>query len=272
MIRFVVALPAEARPLIERYRLRRRANGPFPVYENDAAALIVSGVGRAKAAAATKCLHALAGGRAAAWLNVGIAGHGERPRGEAVLAHRIRDDASARNWYPPLLFDAPCASASVLTVARPLPGYPADWVLDMEAAAFYEAACRVATAELVQVLKVVSDNAAHPAARLRAKTVERLIGDALPLTDAVVAALRGLASALPCAPIDEAALVPFLERWHFTISERHQLRRLLERWRVLAPEQDPWCEALAQARHGAEVLRRVERKLRAQPVRLGNAS
>ena len=45
MIRFVVALPAEARPLIDRYRLRRRQPaGPFPIYETGSIALIVSGV------------------------------------------------------------------------------------------------------------------------------------------------------------------------------------------------------------------------------------
>lgn len=269
MIRFVVALPAEARPLIEHYRLSRRAHTPFPVYENGTAALIVSGVGRAKAAEATSCLRALTG-RGAAWLNVGIAGHGERALGEAVLAHRIRDHASTCNWYPPMLFHAPCASASVLTVEQPLPDYPEDWLVDMEAAGFYEAACGIVTAELVQVLKVVSDNVLHPTTQVRAKAVERLIGDALPVTDALVASLDELGSALPSAPIDEGALAPFLGRWHFTVSERYQLRRLLERWRVLAPEQDLWSEALTHAGHAGEVLRRLERELRSLPVCLGS--
>ncbi len=271
MIRFVVALPAEARPLIEHYRLRRRANAPFPVYENDSAALVVSGIGPDRAAAATSCLHALTGGRVTAWLNVGIAGHAERALGEAVLADRIRDHGSARSWYPPLLFDTRCASASVLTVSCPLPDYPEDWLVDMEASGFYEAACRVGTAELAQVLKVVSDNAAHPTTQIRAKTVERLIGDVLPLTETIVASLNELGCALPSAPIDDAALAPFLGRWHFTVSERHQLRRLLERWRVLAPARALWCEALSRVERGAEVLQHLERELRALPVRLGSA-
>ena len=75
MINIVVALPAEARPLLDHFRLRdKQHNTAFPIYRNTDMALIVSGPGKVAAAAATALL---AGNRdtpaTSAWLNVGIA-------------------------------------------------------------------------------------------------------------------------------------------------------------------------------------------------------
>jgi nucleoside phosphorylase len=188
LIRLVVALPAEARPLIRRYELARAAGGEFPVWRADGVALVVSGVGRHKAAAATAFLAAAEGpgegASEAAWLNVGIAGHRSLPLGEAVLAHKVVSAAGGRAWYPPLLFEPPCATAAVITVGRPETSYPEDRpetsypeeaAYDMEATGFCLAAARFASAELIQVVKVVSDNAAAPLDRLTAGGVEELI-------------------------------------------------------------------------------------------------
>jgi nucleoside phosphorylase len=179
LIRLVVALPAEARPLIRRYELARAAGGEFPVWRADGVALVVSGVGRHKAAAATAFLAAAEGpgegASEAAWLNVGIAGHRSLPLGEAVLAHKVVSAAGGRAWYPPLLFQPPCATATVITVDRPETSYPEEAAYDMEATGFCLAAARFASAELIQVVKVVSDNAAAPPDRLTAGGVEELI-------------------------------------------------------------------------------------------------
>jgi adenosylhomocysteine nucleosidase len=269
MIHFVVALPAEARALIEHYRLCRRPHTRFPVYASEAAALAVAGVGKRAAAEATACLQALTGApRTGIWLNVGIAGHRTRALAQAVLAHRIRDQSSARTWYPPLLFDVPCATENLLTVEQAWADYPQGWALDMEAAGFYPQACRFASAELVHVLKIISDNAANPFERIDAKIVARWIGEKLKLIDAIVGALRVLAAELPPAERPAAALVRFVGRWHFTVSQRHQLQRLLERWHALAPGTDPWCEELARAPQAAHALRNLEQRLRALPIRL----
>ena len=84
MIHFVVALPAEGKPLIDRYGLRRRTlRSDYPIYEGNDITLIVSGIGKVAAAAATACLHASTNDhRPGVWLNVGIAGHSQRPVGE----------------------------------------------------------------------------------------------------------------------------------------------------------------------------------------------
>ncbi|MFQ5792846.1 MAG: hypothetical protein ACE5JI_20450, partial [Acidobacteriota bacterium] len=143
MIRIVVALQAEARPLVSHYRLKAVA-GAFPLYQSEGLWLVVSGVGKTRAAAATANLHAAAGeGPGCAWINVGIAGHRERPVGEAILADKIVDGASGRRWYPPRLPGVPPPSASVLTVDHVEERFTGDWVYEMEAAGICAAASRL---------------------------------------------------------------------------------------------------------------------------------
>lgn len=63
----------------------------------------------------------------------------------------------------------------VTTVDRPETGYGEETIYEMEAAGFCAAAARLVSAELIQVIKVVSDNAAAPPSGLTAKRVEELI-------------------------------------------------------------------------------------------------
>ncbi len=193
MLRFVVALEAEARPIVERFRLARDADDrSFKVFRGEQRVLIVSGVGKVAAAAATAHLSATCGGeRDAVWLNVGVAGHGTRAVGEAVLAHKILDRASGRAWYPPQLFTgrafpAPFATDQVTTVDRPELEYTEPGAFDMEASGFYATACRFASAELVHCLKVVSDGPAAPVEKVTAEGVRGLIERVLPVVEALV--------------------------------------------------------------------------------------
>src|SRR5581483_8377565 len=119
MLRFVVALQSEARPLVERLGMKPFGEGPFPLYRGDEAWLIVSGHGKAASAAATAYLHLTAGGELGrVWLNVGLGGHGQRTLGEGVVAHKISDAASGAAWYPQLVIDSPSPTVPVLTVER----------------------------------------------------------------------------------------------------------------------------------------------------------
>jgi hypothetical protein len=177
MLRFVVALQAEARPLVERLGMRPFGEGPFPVYRGDEAWLIVSGHGKAASAAATAYLHLTAGGEMGrAWLNVGLGGHGQRTLGEGVVAHKISDAASGAAWYPQLVVDSPSPTVPVLTVERVEEEYAPPWVYESEAAGFFPTACRFSVAELVHCYKVISDNPdATLSRRMSSVAVEELI-------------------------------------------------------------------------------------------------
>lgn len=187
----MIALVPEARPLISKYRLDA-IPGTFRVYGRDEVALVISGIGKTSAAAATTYLHMKLGGRkGAVWVNVGIAGHRRRAVGETILAEAIRDEGSKRSWSLRVPETA-LAKASVLTVDRPEASFETDDVYDMEAAGFYSTAIRFARPELVQCLKVISDNRETPARRIRARRIEELIAGRMDDVRVAVAATEEL--------------------------------------------------------------------------------
>jgi adenosylhomocysteine nucleosidase len=198
MLRFVVALQAEARALVERFGMEPAGEGPFPVYRGEEAWLIVSGPGKAASAAATAYLHLFSGGELGrAWLNVGLGGHSARPVGEGVIAHKISDGASGASWYPQLVVDSPRPTVPVLTVERVEEEYSLPWVYDSEAAGFFPTACRFSVAELVHCFKVVSDNADATLSRRMSSTfLEHLIARNLGDLETFARDLAGLAEEL----------------------------------------------------------------------------
>lgn len=267
-LRFVVALQAEARPLVERFGLELLAeNHAFHVYRGELGWAIVAGLGKASAAAATAYLHLLAGGEPGqVWLNVGIGGHGQRAVGEAFIAHKIQDAASGLSWYPPLVVDLPCPTAPLLTVERLEEEYTLPWVHEMEAAGFYPTACRFSTSELVQCFKVISDN---PEATLTRSTssslVERLIRDNLDQIERFGNALLDLARDAAVLAADPPGYREILARWPFTVTEQRRLRRLLQRLAALAPG----APLPVFPGSGREILAALETRLSEIPILIG---
>lgn len=251
MIGLVVALEAEARPLRERLRLRAdtMAHG-FRVYRDEHRLLIVSGVGRVHAAAAVGYLAAAY--NPTIWLNIGLGGHRSRPLGEIVLAHAIR--CGERHWYPPPVFEPPCPTATVTTADRPEILYPDDCVYEMETAGFYSTACRFTSAELIQVLKVISDNAERPPDNLKPAEAAALIDAQTDTVLSVIERLRTLAR------IAEPPSMPWLERvqGRLSVTERRELAQLARRLHTLEPDYEPPLDAL---HGGGELLDWLRRRL-----------
>lgn len=267
----VVALRPEARPLIEHFGLARAGNdAPFGLFRGDDASvhLVLSGPGRAAAAAAVAYAAASAP-EDVAWLNVGIAGHRELPVGDALLAHRIHDEVAGTTWYPPLVFEPPCPTAGLRTVARPCSDYPTDDLYDMEGSAFYGVAARCSSHELVHCLKVVSDNCDRPSSRLTAARVTELIAAAVPLVSRLVDQLAGLSAEQRRLRADPPAFDEVLARAHFTVSNRRRLRLLLRRWSVACSDTDA-AAWLAERRtiDASGILAELERHLDERPPRL----
>lgn len=262
----VVALPCEAKPLVAHYRLKRRLReAVFPVYERDGLCLTVSGIGKTAMAAAVAYSHmALGAQRHAVWMNIGVAGHRTHAIGHACLAHKVTDADSGRRWYPPLVFQPPCASGHVYTVARPKSGYPDPVLYDMEASGFYETATRFSTSELVQCVKIVSDNASSPATQVNARQVTELIDHHIGLIDGLLQQLRTFAG--PLREEEPPLFEAFIERWHFTVQQQLQLKRLLQRWAILAPAEPPHIRNLGALKQAKEVLQWLERRVDELPI------
>ena len=264
MIRFVVALPSEARPIVERYRLKHQ-EGAWPVYIRDDVALVVSGVGKTAAAAATGFLHSRAGEqRDVPWINVGIAGHQNSSIGSAFVAHTIR--SGEKCFYPPRIGITQLKAAPLVTVNQVEESFQDSALYDMEAAGFYETAIRLATAELVQCFKVVSDNRQTAWTTVSAAHAKHLITESLDTLDNLVNSLQDLAIEIRATQSKPFLLQEFLNKWRFTTSEARRLEQLLrhsEARNLTATVQDH-----LSATRPCDVLTKLEAQLREAPVRL----
>jgi adenosylhomocysteine nucleosidase len=260
---FVVALRAEARPLIERYQMKRLAPvGPstrsaFGTYRGHGKTLVISGVGKVQAAAATAHLHAP---RLAVWLNVGIAGHRRRAPGELVRANRITDAATGKRFYPTLVGLSHLDSDGVTTVEVAETSFASDDLYDMEASGFCEAALRHSTSELVQCVKIVSDNLNTGTGGLTSARVSELVHRHVDTIDAIVTHLESLATELE--PLRrEPDVEAFVDTWHFTTSERRRLSRLLERCNAFGDSVR--ADEFHRLQSASAVLGAIEGRLRA---------
>ena len=269
MIFLITALQSEARPLVDFFHLGGSdASSPFRTYRNGELTLVVSGVGRIASAAATAYAFARAGEpRNRPWLNVGIAGHPSAEVGSCWLANKIFDPSNGRAWYPSLVFDSRLPTAEVVTVDRPESRFEREALYDMEAAAFFAIASRFAPVELVQVLKVVSDNREAPASGLEPAEVSRLIGARVETIAALVKQTRGLADELAGrlvnVPLD---LEPWIGDRHVTVSQRRKLSDLLRRLAVLEGEVGPSPGEFSGAEDARDLLLALEERLERQGV------
>ena len=260
MLCLVVALAAEARPLLASHHLRGVSGHPYRICAGEQTHLIVSGVGKVAAAAATAYLRALIGDAPAAWLNIGIAGHGSQAVGTALLAHKVVDTASDKSFYPTFTTSPPCRTTLLHTVDRVQP--PADdAAYDMEASGFCEAAQRFATSERVHCLKIVSDNPQSSYQELNAEKVEALIEAQLDIVAQVGEHLRALSQQLHALHADPPGLAELTAHWQFTATQQHQLRGLLSRWHTLAPATPVVNDDLLALQSRDEVLAHLKQQL-----------
>ena len=275
MIAFVTALASEARPLIEHYRMEP-LEGAFRLFGSEGYRLVISGIGKVAAAAATSYLHARAGDAPyGVFLNVGIAGHRSRAPGEILRTHTVRDAATNAVYYPTLFGFKELESAAVTTVDTAEREFSADTLYDMEASAFYATALHFSTSELVQCLKIVSDNretgtegagagaggGGGGGGGLSKEHVSELVATHLPIIDQFAAHSGALAAELEPLRRHPESLERFQNRWRFTTSEKRQLCRLLTRCLALGDRPRP--EDYAAVPKASTVLHELDGRARA---------
>jgi adenosylhomocysteine nucleosidase len=262
-----IALPCEAKPLIDTYKLKKDTSiHAFNIFRNNDIILTVTGIGKTAMAAGVAYSQALFQEDNPICLNIGIAGHHDHPIGSLFLADKIADNETGRHYYPPLVFTPPCPTSELLTFAKPQAAYPDSALCDMEASSFYETAIRFSTGELCQCLKVISDNADLPASQIQAQTVSTLIHDQLATIKQVVADLTRLAGSLPAVG-DKALLQLIGARYRFSVSEQIQLVKSLNRWTVMTNNSTLKPDTIP-AKSGKEFLAEFSRRLDAMDFTL----
>ncbi len=249
-----VALPCEAKPLVEHFNLKKdTAIQPFAVYFNRHICLTVTGLGKNAMAAGVAYTQALfVSVDYPVLVNIGIAGHKNHALGSLFLIDKITDVDSRKSHYPPMVFTPPCPSASIQTLSRPQLDYDLHHLCDMEASAFYETAARFSTGELIHCLKVISDNESSPAENIHPKQVAALISAHVASIETLLAELSRLAT-LITAPEQPKLFEQLMQRYHFTASEQGQLKDKLSRWMALTDAQIPELDE-TRLRKGKDVL------------------
>jgi len=166
-ILFTVALREEALPIIDLFGLERDPeSGSQPVYRNENIALIVSGLGKIKAAAATARLFSReCVARGAGAINIGIAGSvhpASHPKSQIFLIHKIVDNGSAREFFPDMIIKSGLKETTLTTFDAPVTlesmGIPTLGLVDMEASGFFETASLFLGPHRIVCLKIVSDH------------------------------------------------------------------------------------------------------------------
>lgn len=235
MVNLVVALAAESRPLIRHFGLTEdRSVTGFRVFRGESIQLVVTGVGRVSCAAGVAALAQSGQSDPApsAWLNFGIAGHASHAIGTGVHALSVQEAATERRWYPAQVIRMPGHGEAFFTVDVPETAYAGSFVYDMEASAYCATAIRYSTSELIQVYKVVSDNRDSGVETVEKHRVRNVIDAHLDVVASIVDKLSGLEKESAAAPaLGEWEHI--VSRWHFSMTQRHQLRELMRQWEAL---------------------------------------
>ncbi|MCC5807609.1 MAG: hypothetical protein JJU00_14895 [Opitutales bacterium] len=252
MIILHTALAAEARPLIRRLGLKPGPGAPAPrLMVGDGTALVVSGTGRVRAAAAVAAAWTrldATGHAPSAILNTGLCGaadSGRHPRGSVFVINACTDTTCGRRYYPDILLRHSLPEAGLHTFDKVIHSpeearsgvRTAPELVDMEAAGVFEAGTLFLPASHVHALKIVGD-ALTDARFVTAADVESLIDDAIESITAFAAALRAFAASSEKSgrvldESEERALGEAMDALRLTATQRARLSAAARHYRLL---------------------------------------
>ena len=264
MIHIFCALSCEAQPLIQHFKLSQlKQFDLFRIFQSKdkEISLTITGVGKLNAASAVSYHHACFNTSASdIWLNIGVAGHKNLNVGDILIVNKITDEHDGTHWYPQIVFTPPCESTNLITLDKASTDYQ-DSLFDMEASAFYQMAIRLGTAELIHCLKIVSDNTEQSAATVNADKVKKIITTQISTIESIIECLTPLATEISEIIAEPEHYQCFIDKWHFTQSEKIQLSRLLRQWAVRFPDEDP-MQAAIEDKKGKQVLISLNEKIK----------
>ena len=262
-----MALPCEAKPLVKHFNLKKEtAIQPFSIYQNSNITLTVSGLGKSAMAAAVAYSQALYGKLSnAVFLNIGIAGHKTHSLEKAFCIEKIIDSDTGRNFYPQLVTNLPCPSQTLCSVSIAKNSYPENYLYDMEASAFYQTATRFSSSELIQCLKVVSDNETSNIENIDTQKVSELIASSIGSLEELLSELMKLAAQTKHSEAD--LYLQFISQWHFSSSNQIRLKNLLSKWQVIT-DNVTLPSTMMDCNNGKEFLLKLENEIEQCDYRL----
>jgi hypothetical protein len=262
---FVVAFLAEAQPVIDFYRLVKTDLPSGSMFKNDQHCLIISGLGKDRAAAATQKLGKSKARKNEGWLNLGIAGHGSLAKGDAFIAGKIIDDENEEVFYPPSICQSALQVSSLCTCSSPVTQYEPEMGYDMEAHSFYREASRFSFRELVQVVKVVSDTPSQPIEKIRPQEATEMIASHMDQLDELVRQIDQLVLEVQPDEQIEKVAKGILSLHHFSVTRTHQLFELLRHAKMLGVDLDEIKNLASLSPDAKQALEKI--KIRIEPHR-----
>ncbi|MBS41310.1 MAG: hypothetical protein CMM83_06300 [Rhodospirillales bacterium] len=236
---WVIALHAEARPIIEAYRMKIFSNELiFPVYINHETghALVISGIGTARSAAAATYLKTLLSiENYAAWVNIGIAGFFKEPVGKIYQALKVLNCHDNQAFFPGLRLSDYVQGSPLLTVSKPELNFASRVLYDMEAAGFCEVAPLFSCNELTFVFKVVSDT---PMTKFNnsKKFVKGLLENNMEIISKLLMQIEEVVAEEEKRLRMPEEVKEVMAIFHFTESNRHNFEMVYRKWRSTFPD------------------------------------
>ncbi len=252
---WVVALQAEATPLIEHYQLKARKTRAYRLYESTSVTLIICGIGELAAASATSyALGSLPHSSVA--INIGVAGSdhaiGTIYHASSIAKQTMNDfsEHSKGIFYPQLPFKTDIPGLAIKSVGNPCTAYQPDQCFEMEAYGFCFAARQFLAAEQVQCLKIISDNPTTPLYKsgnkqslsiTKAAINDLMTRNLVSITRFAGQLLDSSQTGFPQMEQLEKTCDRFIahvekqmnNKLHFTRSQQEQLGKLIRRYQVL---------------------------------------
>jgi len=254
---FVVAFLAEAQPVIDFYRLVKTDEPPGSMFQNDQHCLLISGLGKDRAATATQLLGQSKAGKNEGWLNLGIAGHGCLAKGDAFIAGKIIDDKSEKVFYPPPICQSSLPVSSLCTSSSPVTQYEPGMGYDMEAHSFYREASKFSFRELVQVVKIVSDTPSQPIEKIRPQEATDIISLHMEDVDKLVSQMDQMAMEIQPDEQIEKMAKEILSIHHFSVTRAHQLHELLRHAKMLGVDLDQIKDLVSLSPDAKQALKKI---------------
>lgn len=259
-IRWVVALKEEAIPIREQYNMVTvEGDGIYPVFRDKEEKhwLVISGIGKINAAAATMFLSQISNAPPwTAWINIGIAGHGKSDFGTLHLVDKIIEKSTSYIWYPaPAIFSS-LSRQSLCTVDCPETMYCGEYLFDMEGSSFFQISNYLSCQQLVLILKIVSDGPNSSVKILTKKNISNLITANLEKICFAVSDMEQLSlkeSRRLSLPTEYLSIT---DNWHFTQTRSHKLKNILRRWQAVFPGKDPMPH-LSESPNAAAVIKKL---------------
>ncbi len=243
----VIAHVGEARAIFDLDEFKEITNSSFLAFRKHKIIIIISGEGRFRAAGAVSFAKALCEHKIIFWLNIGCVGHRDFQIGTVVQAGKIHDQELNRSWYPSTPFKKSIPVVEVNTCAKPAENYPNNVFYDMEASGFIELAQINSIPEQLAVVKVVTDNDSKPIQHLSINEIEMSIKKERNVIQSLVTDYL-VKAAVIAESIKPISLPWWLRTVKFTVTQRNEVKRLINNYRVKFKDQKlPFLRILKNA-------------------------